>query len=227
MGFTPKKAFEVVLSKDPDFDLPTDQAVVVREFQDALQIAKEKENVFVIGGQQVYQLFLPYADRIKLTHVDGSFPADRYFPLFDERKFNLIEVLTFIKDERHKYDFEIFTYERRGVKKREEVTATFMDFTEFVNRGYLQEVNRNWFHPLGLGLMANRMSDGRYEFAGIIDARNIPEGCAFAWDSLTKEQQIESKSKFEWVNAEWNKRIAKRKEALGYGIQPIIGGVYN
>lgn len=38
------------------------------------------EEIFVIGGQQIYEHFLPMADNIYLTHVYGEFPGDTFFP---------------------------------------------------------------------------------------------------------------------------------------------------
>jgi dihydrofolate reductase len=42
------------------------------------------EDIFVIGGQQVYELFLPYIEQLYITHVDEEFEdADTYFPSID------------------------------------------------------------------------------------------------------------------------------------------------
>lgn len=39
--------------------------------------------IFIIGGAQIYQQFLPYANRLLLTEIDDVSDADVYFPLFD------------------------------------------------------------------------------------------------------------------------------------------------
>lgn len=54
---------------------------VVNSVNDVLNL---KEDVFVIGGQQIYELFLPYADTLVITHVDNEYPnADTFFPSID------------------------------------------------------------------------------------------------------------------------------------------------
>lgn len=42
------------------------------------------ECVFIIGGESVYRLFLPYADNIYLTEIEDSSNADSFFPNFDK-----------------------------------------------------------------------------------------------------------------------------------------------
>ena len=42
------------------------------------------EDVFIIGGEQIYREFLPYCDRAYVTKIDAVFPADKYFVNLDE-----------------------------------------------------------------------------------------------------------------------------------------------
>ena len=43
------------------------------------------EELFVIGGEIIYRLFLEYSDKLYLTKIDDSFDkADSYFPYFNE-----------------------------------------------------------------------------------------------------------------------------------------------
>lgn len=56
----------------------------------------------------------------------------------------------------------------------------WMDLDEFLNEGYLQEVNRKFFHPLGLALAVNCDEDGVVTgIAGLWDYRDDPEGIVF------------------------------------------------
>ena len=50
-------------------------------------LEREKEAFVVIGGAQIYKLFLEYATKIYLTEIDAEEKnADAYFPEFDEKK---------------------------------------------------------------------------------------------------------------------------------------------
>lgn len=76
----------IVISRNEDFNAVG--ANVVTSAEKALQEA-DTEEVFVIGGQQIYKLFLPICDRLYITEVDGVFPqADAFFPQFDKLKFS-------------------------------------------------------------------------------------------------------------------------------------------
>ena len=54
--------------------------VMVSSTANALAATKSTNNIFVIGGSQVYGLFLPFAKRILMTKVYGGVAGDRYFP---------------------------------------------------------------------------------------------------------------------------------------------------
>lgn len=56
--------------------------IVAHSLKEALDRAKElgENEVFVIGGGQIYQEALPFADKLYLTIVDGTFDADTFFP---------------------------------------------------------------------------------------------------------------------------------------------------
>ena len=91
----------------------------------------------------------------------------------------------------------------------------YMDLNEFRDQGYLQEVNRKFFHPLGLALDICINDEGKVEkFGGIWDARDDPEGFRF-------DEKMLSVDKKETVEQQRKKLSKSRSEKLGYEIQPI------
>lgn len=74
----------IILSPHPDF-VP-EGCVVARSIEDALEKARavEAEEVFVCGGANVYQQFLPLCDRLYLTLVEGTYEADTFFPEYPQ-----------------------------------------------------------------------------------------------------------------------------------------------
>lgn len=87
-------------------------AVVVHSLKDALELASEDPQPFIIGGGEIYELALPKADKIELTRVHGSFEADAFFPEIDENKWKLVSSSFHPADSRHNYAFTYLTYER-------------------------------------------------------------------------------------------------------------------
>ena len=88
-------------------------AVVVHTMEDALNLAKEDKQPFIIGGGEIYTIGLDYADKIELTKVNGTFDADTFFPEISEDKWNLINEVHHDKDERHEYAFSYQTFVRK------------------------------------------------------------------------------------------------------------------
>ena len=58
-------------------------ATVAHSLEEALQICEGQDEVFVIGGAEIYKQALPLADRIYLTHIDQDFEGDAFFPKLD------------------------------------------------------------------------------------------------------------------------------------------------
>lgn len=68
----------IVLSRQPNLQLPDTE--IVYSLEEALKVAQGHEEVMVIGGEQIYKLFLPFANRLYLTFIDAEFAGDAYFP---------------------------------------------------------------------------------------------------------------------------------------------------
>ena len=70
----------IVLTRDTGWD--EDGAEVVHSAEEALQLANAP-HVAIVGGAEIFRLFLPLADRIELTEVHAKHPGDVIFPAFD------------------------------------------------------------------------------------------------------------------------------------------------
>jgi hypothetical protein len=89
-----------------------------------------------------------------------------------------------------------------------------IDIREFREAGYLQEVNRQFLHPLGLALEVVVDDDGTERLGGVWDYRDDPEGIYYAGDMPDAE-------KAERIRDEQDKHHATRLDALGYIMQPL------
>ena len=75
----------IVVTLDKDFKL--ENCEVRYSLEDVLKEYKEKdEELFVIGGGQIYKQSLLYADKLYITVVDDALEADTYFPDYSEFK---------------------------------------------------------------------------------------------------------------------------------------------
>lgn len=55
---------------------------------------QSEEEIFVIGGAEIYEKTLPFADRLYITHIDKSYQGDTYFPAWNVDDFKLISERT-------------------------------------------------------------------------------------------------------------------------------------
>lgn len=86
---------------------------VVHSLEEALVLFPADEEVFVIGGAQVYAQALPLADRFYLTRVFHAYEGDTHFPEWDEGEWRLMSSESFASGAEYPYPFAFETYERR------------------------------------------------------------------------------------------------------------------
>ncbi len=89
--------------------------IIVHSMKEALQIAKNDTQPFIIGGGEIYSLGIPHADKIELTRVHGSFDADTFFPEIQINEWELIKEEHHDIDEHHKYAYTYLTYLRKNI----------------------------------------------------------------------------------------------------------------
>jgi dihydrofolate reductase len=110
----PKKPLEkrknYVLTRDVAFN-PVG-AKVLGSIDEVVELGKTHD-VFVIGGGEVYEQLMPYADRMMLTHVHVvDMKATTFFPDFNHEKWKLVTKTKHEADEKHEHSFTFATYMR-------------------------------------------------------------------------------------------------------------------
>jgi dihydrofolate reductase len=86
---------------------------VVHSLQDAIDLAKEDPQPFVIGGGEIYSMAMPIVDKIELTRIHANFEVDTYFPKISLEDWELVNEVYHPKDEKHLFDFTYQTFERK------------------------------------------------------------------------------------------------------------------
>jgi len=90
-------------------DVSIDGCEVFNSIDSALQSAKEEDEVLVIGGANLCKQVLGQVDRLYITHIEGVFEGDTYFPDYDEGNWQEISCESHTPDEKnpHHYHFKI------------------------------------------------------------------------------------------------------------------------
>ncbi len=100
----------VVITRQKNY-LP-EGCIVVNSIEGAFAICPKNEDVFLIGGAEIYKLGLPFTDKIELTYINETFEADAFFPEIDFSEWKLTNEEFHPKDEKHAHDFSFQTYIR-------------------------------------------------------------------------------------------------------------------
>lgn len=83
-GLPLKNRTNIVLTANPEYEVK--DAIIVHSQDELLEELKkyDTDDVYVIGGESVYRMMLPYCDTVLVTKIDRVFQADTYFPNLDE-----------------------------------------------------------------------------------------------------------------------------------------------
>jgi dihydrofolate reductase len=79
---------------------------------DALNLFPDEE-VFIIGGEQIYKQTINLVNRMYITEIDTNIDGDSFFPSFDENLWDKKLLIIKNKDDKNQYDFKIFQYLRK------------------------------------------------------------------------------------------------------------------
>jgi dihydrofolate reductase len=100
----------IVVTRNPKWAAPgVDTAL---SLQAALALAADADKAFVIGGEQLYALALPFAQEVVLTEVDREFEADAFFPDWDKSQFSEVAREAHHAPPPNDFDYAFVTYRR-------------------------------------------------------------------------------------------------------------------
>ncbi|MDM1044156.1 dihydrofolate reductase [Myroides sp. 1354] len=102
----------VIITRQQDYAVP-ENCIVVHSLREALTLTQNEEEVFVIGGGEIYHQALEHADQLELTQIHASFDGDAFFPEFSTTEWQLVKESYHPQDERHAYAFTFQTYIRK------------------------------------------------------------------------------------------------------------------
>lgn len=98
----------IVLTKNKNFKFKN--VSIASNIHEAIELTKDDEQPFIIGGSEIYSLFINMAQTIELTRVHNSFRADTYFPNINFSKWNKIYEEKFNLDN---LSYSFITYKKK------------------------------------------------------------------------------------------------------------------
>lgn len=102
-GILPNRE-HIVITRDKNFKIDSDKVTIIHDLTSLIEkYLKSEDEIFVIGGAEIYKQFLPYAKKLYLTKIDATFEGDTYFPEINYDEFQT------------EYTSEKYTDEKNGL----------------------------------------------------------------------------------------------------------------
>lgn len=105
----PKRTNIVITRADRAFE----GAITAHSLEEAIRLAEGDEEIFIIGGAQIYREALRIADRMYITRVMHDYEGDTSFPDIDLSEWELVAEEKHDRGEEYEYPFAFLTYERK------------------------------------------------------------------------------------------------------------------
>ena len=99
----------IILTRDKTYR--AEGCTVVHSLEEAIECAKNKE-MFIVGGSEIYRLFLPHADRMYITHIHEPVEGNVLFPEYENSEWKQISNEPHQADEKNSMAYTFCVYER-------------------------------------------------------------------------------------------------------------------
>lgn len=103
----------LIVTRNAQYKPTRDNARTAASPEDALRQAHELgDDAFVIGGEHIFEAFLPYTDRVYLTEVDTEVDGDAYFPTLRPEEWYEVSREHFEADEKNDHASDVVILQR-------------------------------------------------------------------------------------------------------------------
>lgn len=100
----------IILTKDKNFSYVGCE--VAYSVEDVFDLCRNEKEIFIFGGEQIYNVFLPYVERMYITKIHHKFVGDTFFPEINFDQWKEISVKKGEKNEKNPYEYYFHVYER-------------------------------------------------------------------------------------------------------------------
>lgn len=105
------EAGNYVVTRQKDYQVD-DNFQTASSLLEAIEACQSEDEIYILGGEQIFEQSIPLADKIVLTQVHQEFVGDTFFPAFEHLDFKEVERKEFEISEESPYPMSIVTYER-------------------------------------------------------------------------------------------------------------------
>ena len=100
----------IIISRNLEYK--AENCIIVDSLEKAIDISKEDNHAFIIGGAKIYNYAINLVDELDICEVHHTFDADVFFPKIDKNIWKETDREKYLSDEKHKYDYSFIKYVR-------------------------------------------------------------------------------------------------------------------
>jgi dihydrofolate reductase len=101
----------IVISRQAGYQTPP-AVLVAHELDEAIRLATGDDEVFIIGGGEIFRVAQPRANRMYVTWVEAAIEGDTLFPAWNPAEWQLVSSERHSADEKNEYDTTFCIYDR-------------------------------------------------------------------------------------------------------------------
>ena len=102
----------IIITRQKEYPVP-DNCFVANSLTKAIEMCPKNEDIYIIGGGEIYKQSMDTVDTIYLTLVNVTMDADVYFPEIDLAKFDLVWEEKHLADDKNSLDYNFQKFERK------------------------------------------------------------------------------------------------------------------
>ncbi len=101
----------IILTRDKDCSF--ESCEIVHSLKEVFELCKDEEEIFIFGGEQIYNIFLPYVEKMYITKIHHEFVGDTFFPEVNMDEWKEVSVEKGVRNEENPYTYYFNIYERK------------------------------------------------------------------------------------------------------------------
>ena len=104
----------IILTKSKNMKVDNEKVEIINDVKFLEKYIYSSEEHFVIGGQSIYSMLLPYTNKLYMTSIDCTIEGETRFPEINPNEWKLIKTENGVKSDSNAYDYKHLTYVRKN-----------------------------------------------------------------------------------------------------------------
>jgi len=104
----------IVLTRNRDFQI--NDGIVMQKLENAIEFSRKagEKELFIVGGEEIYKLAMPFTDRIYLTRIHTEVDGDTFYPEINHKIWRQLTVDKRKSDIQNPFDYDFLVYEKEN-----------------------------------------------------------------------------------------------------------------